>query len=62
MVGLPAGLSYLQAWFLEHAPGRLMTRDNYRSMQVPNVCPAGCAFPFGLQPQPLEAVAPGYLQ
>lgn len=62
VVGLPAGLSYLQAWFLEHAPGRLMTRDNYRSMQVPNVCPAGCAFPFGLQPQPLEAVAPAYLQ
>ena len=62
VLGLPAGLSYLQAWFLEHAPGRLMTRDNYRSMQVPNVCPAGCAFPFGLEPQPLEAVAPAYLQ
>ena len=62
VLGLPVGLSYLQAWFLEHAPGRLMTRDNYRSMQVPNVCPAGCAFPFGLEPQPLEAVAPAYLQ
>lgn len=62
VLGLPAGLTYLQAWFLEHAPGRLMTRDNYRSMQVPNVCPAGCAFPFGLEPQPLEAVAPAYLQ
>jgi NADH dehydrogenase len=62
VVGLPAGLSYLQAWFLEHAPGRLMTRDNYRSMQVPNVCAAGCTLPFGLEPQPLEAVAPAYLQ
>jgi NADH dehydrogenase len=62
VVGLPAGLSYLQAWFLEHAPGRLMTRDNYRSMQVPNVCEEGCTLPFGLEPRPLEAVAPGYLQ
>lgn len=62
VVGLPAGLSYLQAWFLEHAPGRLMTRDNLRSMQVPNVCPEGCTLPFGLQPRALEAIAPAYLQ
>jgi NADH dehydrogenase len=31
-------LSLLQAWMLEHLPGKLMTRDNVRSMQVPNVC------------------------
>jgi hypothetical protein len=36
-----------------------MTRDNYRSMQVPNTSDA--PFPFRLQPQALEAVAPGYL-
>jgi uncharacterized protein YbjT (DUF2867 family) len=52
-------LSYLQAFMLEKLPGRLMTRDNYRSMQVPNVCTG--AFPFDLEPQSLEAVAPGYL-
>lgn len=62
VVGLPAGLSYLQAWFLEHAPGRLMTRDNLRSMQVANVCREGCTLPFGLRPRSLEAVAPAYLQ
>jgi NADH dehydrogenase len=44
---------------LEHLPGKLMTRDNYRSMQVPNTCDA--PFPFRLQPQALEAVAPTYL-
>jgi hypothetical protein len=40
-------------------PDKLMTRDNYRSMQVPNTCDA--PFPFHLQPQALEAVAPAYL-
>jgi NADH dehydrogenase len=36
-----------------------MTRDNYHSMQVPSVCTG--SFPFGIQPQPLEAVAPAWL-
>jgi uncharacterized protein YbjT (DUF2867 family) len=62
LIGLPRGLSYLQAWALEHLPGRLMTRDNVRSMQVPNVCAAGCTLPFGLQARALEAVAPTYLR
>lgn len=62
LIGLPRGLSYLQAWALEHLPGRLMTRDNVRSMQVPNVCAPGCTLPFGLQPRALEAVAPTYLR
>src|SRR5918999_1789491 len=57
--GLPERLSYLQAWMLEHLPGKLMTRDNYRSMQVANTCTG--PFPFHLQPQALEAVAPAYL-
>jgi NADH dehydrogenase len=59
IVGLSARLSYFQARLMEWTPGPLMTRDNYHSMQVPNVCSG--AFPFGIQPQALEAVAPGYL-
>jgi NADH dehydrogenase len=58
---LPDRLSYLQASVLEHLPGPLMTRDNYRSMQQPSVSHGGPALPFGLVPQALEAVAPGYL-
>jgi len=59
VLGLPDRLSYLQAWVLEHLPGKLMTRDNYRSMQVPSTSDA--PFPFRLQPQALETVAPAYL-
>jgi uncharacterized protein YbjT (DUF2867 family) len=59
VVGLSERLSYLQAGVLERLPGKLMSRDNFLSMQVPNVC--SMAFPFRLHPQSLEAVAPGYL-
>jgi NADH dehydrogenase len=52
-------LSYLQAAVMERLPGKLMTRDNYRSMQVANVCTG--EFPFGLQPQALEGLAPTWL-
>ena len=38
---------------------KLLTRDNYYSMQVPNV--SDSAFPFGLHPALLEAVAPSWL-
>jgi len=57
--GLSDRLSYLQAAVLERLPGKLMTRDNYRSMQAPNVCSG--AFPFGIQPLALEGVAPAWL-
>ncbi len=61
IVGLGKSLSWLQAAILEHLPGKLMTRDNVRSMQVDNVC--DCVFPevFGFEPTPLEAVVPLYI-
>ena len=59
VIGLSDRLSRMQAWMLEHLPGKLMTRDNLRSMQVPSVCTQ--PFPFQLQPQSLEAIAPTYL-
>jgi uncharacterized protein YbjT (DUF2867 family) len=59
VIGLPDKLSYLQAWTLEKLPGKLMTRDNYRSMQVANTTNA--EFPFGIERHALEALAPAYL-
>ena len=59
VIGLPDWASRMQAFVLEKLPGRLLTRDNYRSMQVPNTTRS--PFPFGIVPQALEAVAPTYL-
>lgn len=59
VVGLGDRLSYLQAFAMELLPVKLMTRDNYYSMKVENVC--RCEFPFGMTPAALEAVAPSYL-
>jgi len=63
VAGLPDRISYLQAWLMELAPVPLMTRDNYRSMQVPRVC-ADCgpgALPFEASPTALEIAVPGWL-
>ena len=60
IVGLPAWLGGMQALAMELVGGP-MTRDNLASMQVPSVCSAGCALPFGLTPAALETIAPRYL-
>ncbi len=61
VVALPPALAEVQAFVLEHLPGKLMTRDNLRSMGVANVCttrrPPICAF----EPASVEAVLPQYL-
>ncbi|MBC8024105.1 MAG: complex I NDUFA9 subunit family protein [Burkholderiales bacterium] len=61
IVRLPASIGKLQAFTFEHLPGRIMTRDNLRSMSVDNVC--GGPFPavFGFAPSAMEAVVPEYL-
>ncbi len=64
VIGLPNALGYLQALALEMLPGRtLMSRDNLRSLGVPNVASGqlpGLA-DLVIAPTPLEAFAPDYL-
>jgi uncharacterized protein YbjT (DUF2867 family) len=61
IVALPESLAQLQAAVFEHLPGKILTRDNLRSMSVDNVC--DCPFPdiFGFKPAAIEAVMPGHL-
>ncbi|WP_407276332.1 complex I NDUFA9 subunit family protein [Halothiobacillus sp. DCM-1] len=58
VIGLPDWAARLQARLLERVPGQPFTRDNFASLQIPSVCPPGCA----PQPTTLESVAPGYLR
>ena len=64
VLALPAVLGRLQAFFMEWLPGTpLMSRDNLDSMRVANV--ASGKLPglerLGIEPAPLEAIAPRYL-
>jgi NADH dehydrogenase len=61
IIGLPAGVASVQAWFLEALPGKLLTRDNLASMRVDNVC--DCPYPaiFGGHARAMESVVPSYL-
>lgn len=54
-------MSHLLAWMMEWSPVKLLSRDNYQSMKIDNVC--DCPFPavFGFVPSALEAVVPTYL-
>ena len=61
IVALPGALASVQAFVFEHLPGKLLTRDNLRSMSVDNVCAGPFPQVFGFEPSPLEAVVPEYL-
>lgn len=59
VVGLGPRLSYLQAAVMEFLPGKLISRDNYRSMTLDSVSASG--LPFDIMPTALEALVPAWL-
>lgn len=62
VIGLPRPLSWLQAAIMGMIPGAPMSLDNYRSMQVDNVCAHKPSLPFGREAAALETIAPSYLR
>lgn len=64
IVSLPESIGKLQAWIMEWLPGEpLMSRDNLRSMQIPNVASGelpGLAA-LGITATDIEAVMPALL-
>jgi len=58
---LPHAIARMQAFTFEHLPGKLLTRDNLRSMTVDNVCDGPFPAVFGFVPSAIEAVVPEYL-
>lgn len=61
IIGLNDTLSYMQAWFMEWSPIKLITRDNVRSMEVDSVMNAGMADEIQIALTPLDAVLPEYM-
>src|SRR5262249_20156562 len=62
IVRLPDFVAWLQGMVMGLLPGKPFSLDNYRSLTVDSVCTDnGCA-KLGIQPQPLLAIVPTYLQ
>ena len=61
IVGLPGALGKMQAWLLEHFPGKPLTRDNLLSMRVDSVSDGSPAALLGGPPRSIEDMAPEYL-
>ncbi|HKO86935.1 MAG TPA: complex I NDUFA9 subunit family protein [Burkholderiales bacterium] len=60
ILGLDDRMSYVLARLMEFAPGKPLTADQYYSMRVASTSTS--PMPFGVQPTPLETVAPVYLR
>lgn len=61
IVGMGDGLSKLQAKLLGILPGKLMTEDNYLTMQLDSTCKKPLDPTLQLERTPLEAILPNYL-
>ena len=56
IIGLPDGLSRLQAKVFERLPGQPFTMDNYLSMQIDSVCRTNGLAALGIEPRAVESM------
>lgn len=61
IVGLPQGVSRLQASVMDFVPGKPFSTDNFRSLQVANVTQENALPGLGITPASIDAVVPEYL-
>jgi len=63
IVDLPTGLAKLNALFLEHLPGKLLTQDQIKLLQHDNIVAPGVPdlASLGITATPLDIVVPQYL-
>ncbi|MEE8343346.1 MAG: complex I NDUFA9 subunit family protein [Gammaproteobacteria bacterium] len=61
IVGLPDAASRIQGWLMDFLPGKPFSSDNYRSLQIANTSTENSLWNFGIRPQALESIVPGYL-
>jgi uncharacterized protein YbjT (DUF2867 family) len=63
IVDLPVPLAKLNALFLEHLPGKLLTQDQIKLLQRDNIVAPGALdlASLGIAAAPLDLVVPGYL-
>ena len=61
VLGMGKLFSKIQARVLEMLPGQLMSRDNYRSLQVNSTCKENGLIALGIEPHSIESVVPRYL-
>ncbi len=61
VIGLGRFLSKLQALILEMLPGKLMSRDNFRSLQVDSLCKTDGLAELGITPHSITGILPQYL-
>jgi NADH dehydrogenase len=62
IIGLPDGLSRLQARLMDFVPGKPFSSDNYLSLQVDNISQHNALPELGITPASIKAVVPGYLK
>lgn len=62
VIGIPDFAARFQAQVLQWFPGKPFTMDNYLSLQTDSVCEHNALAELGIEPQSVEALAPGYLR